>query len=105
MIPFIIAAMIIIEVAGIGITAYSVYDGQKVQQAILESNDKVMDAISNMPPQMETVYYSFRYGLDFWSMLAECWVQIWLIVAVMFIAYMIVHPRKARDGSVPCGRR
>lgn len=92
MIPFLIIAAI--EIVGIAVTAYSVYDGQQVQQAIIDSNNEVMDAIENMPAQMEQVYYSFTYGLDFWSMLCNSFIQIWLIAMVLLVAYMIVNPKR-----------
>jgi len=98
MIPLlVIAVILIVEAAGIGITAYSIYDNQQTQQAIIDSNNAVMAAIEKMPVQMEPVYYTFNYGIDFWTMLTECWVQIWLFAMVMFIAYMIVYPRKQND--------
>lgn len=53
-----------------------------------------MEAINNMPAQMEPIYYSFTYGLDFWSMLCNSFLQIWLIAMVLLVAYMIVNPRR-----------
>lgn len=97
MIPLIIAAVIILEVAGIGVTAYSIYDSHQVQQAIVNSNNEVMQAIEEMPAHLDPIYYTFNYGIDFWTMLVECWVQLWLIAVVLFVAYMIIHPRKQKN--------
>ena len=93
-VPIIIAILIIVEVAGIGTTIYSIYDSHQVQEAIINSNNEVMDAIANLPPQMEVIYYNFNYGIDFWSMIMECWVQIWLIATLLIVAYIIINPKR-----------
>ncbi|HKM14259.1 MAG TPA: hypothetical protein VJY42_05060 [Candidatus Methanomethylophilaceae archaeon] len=97
MIPLVIVAVVLLEAAGIGITAYSIYDSHKIQQSIIDSNNAVMDAIDQLPAHLDLIYYTFTYGIDFWTMLTECWVQIWLIVVMLFIAYMIIHPGKQKQ--------